>query len=57
VCRVTGEKIQTVQLVAGDKPLDFVEKRERIEGAKLGFEVVGQEPDRVAIGLARLRAA
>ena len=54
---VAAEKLQAKQIVAGDEALDLVEDREGIEGAELGLEVVGGEPDGVTVGLAGLRAA
>ncbi len=54
---VAREKIDAVECVAGDEPLDFVEDGERIEGTEFGLEAVGFEPDGVTIGLAGLRAA
>ena len=44
-------------VVAGHQPLNLVEDRERIERAEPGLEIVGGQPDGVAVGLAGLRAA
>ncbi len=54
---VAREKIDAIELVAGNEALDFVEDGERIEGAEFGFKAVGFKPDSVPVGLARLRAA
>ena len=54
---VAGQKLEAQQVVAGDEALDLVEDGEGIEGAELGLQVVGGEPDSVAVGLAGLRAA
>jgi hypothetical protein len=53
---IPREQLQPKQTVAGDEALNLVEDRGGIEGAQARFEVVGGEPDGVAVGLAGLRA-
>ena len=55
---VAGEELQAHEVVvAGDEALDLVEDGGGVEGAEARLEVVGGEPDGVAVGLAGLRAA
>ncbi len=50
---VAGEQLQAEQLVvAGDEALDLVEDGDGVEGAEARLEVVGGEPDGVAVGFA-----
>src|ERR1700753_1130908 len=46
---VAAEKLQAKKIVAGNQSLDLIENRERIEWAELGFEIVGSQPDGMAI--------
>ena len=44
-------------VIAGNETLDLVEDSEGVEGRDFGLEVVGGEPDGVAVGFAGLGAA
>jgi hypothetical protein len=54
---VAREQLQRSQVYSRGPAADLVENGERIEGAEARLEVVGGQPDGVAVGLAGLRAA
>src|ERR1700704_7024718 len=51
---VAGQQIDPRDIVSWHHPLNFIENRDWIKRGHLGFEIVGFEPDGVAIGFARL---
>src|ERR1700761_6607670 len=54
---IAAEQVQAIELVARNKPLDLVEKRQRIKGAQLWLQSIGGEPDGMAVGFASLGTA
>src|SRR5580693_2342813 len=54
---IAREQIHTGDVIAGNQPLNFIKNRGRIERAQLRLEAVRLKPNRMAVGLARLRPA
>ena len=55
---VAGKELEAEEvLVAGDEALDLVEDGEGVEGAGTRLEIIGGEPNGMAVGLAGLGAA
>ena len=55
--RDAGQQVDTIEVIAGNNPLDFIEERIGIERTQLGLKIVRRQPDSMTVGFAGLHAA